>query len=436
MAAINFPDTPTTGQVFTVGDRSWIYNGTVWESNSTRDYNRTVSDTAPGSPVVGDEWFNSSTGRLYTYYDGYWVEIGTSVAGETGVVFSATEPSSTAVLWADTDDTAEPVAVPSGGAAGQILQKSTSGDYDTAWANVPSHNYIINGAFEINQRGLTSTSTQGQYVADRFWINFSGATGTCSRVAFAKGELVVDGFGEPSEFIRVQSTVADNNTSLGYIHEGVTDFSGQTITVSAYARSADATSLAFELQRTTVGSTVNFGAISFTPTSTWGRYSATFTVPDLTGLTVDGNSQFRLFLVNKNTETFTADWWGVQIEIGSVATPFKRNALSLQGELAACKRYYWRRPFTNAQPVCTSAAFNTTILMGELHYSEMRTVPTILTSGTFASLPNGTAVTLGNIIAGTTSARFDATGSGYVANNAYQIRSTSNTSYIDFNAEF
>jgi hypothetical protein len=43
-----------------------------------------VSVSAPSAPVVGDEWFNSETGRLYTYYDSYWVEIGTSVSGQVG----------------------------------------------------------------------------------------------------------------------------------------------------------------------------------------------------------------------------------------------------------------------------------------------------------------------------------------------------------------
>lgn len=81
---IDFPDNPTTSQSFTVGNRTWIFNGTVWESANARDYNRILSDTAPSNPVEGDEWFNTATSRLYAYYDGFWIEIGTSVQGEDG----------------------------------------------------------------------------------------------------------------------------------------------------------------------------------------------------------------------------------------------------------------------------------------------------------------------------------------------------------------
>jgi hypothetical protein len=31
MASIDFPNSPTVGQVFTSGTRSWVWTGTVWD---------------------------------------------------------------------------------------------------------------------------------------------------------------------------------------------------------------------------------------------------------------------------------------------------------------------------------------------------------------------------------------------------------------------
>lgn len=32
MAAIDFPNSPTVGQVFTSGSRSWVWTGAVWDA--------------------------------------------------------------------------------------------------------------------------------------------------------------------------------------------------------------------------------------------------------------------------------------------------------------------------------------------------------------------------------------------------------------------
>jgi hypothetical protein len=49
----------------------------LWK-NATISAGVTVSDTAPSSPAVGDQWFNSSTGKSYVYYDSFWIEVGTA----------------------------------------------------------------------------------------------------------------------------------------------------------------------------------------------------------------------------------------------------------------------------------------------------------------------------------------------------------------------
>jgi hypothetical protein len=41
--------------------------------------------------------------------------------------------------------------------------------------------------------------------------------------------------------------------------------------------------------------------------------------------------------------TMTCDFWGMQLEAGSNATAFQTATGNIQGELAACQRYYWRQ---------------------------------------------------------------------------------------------
>ena len=46
---------------------------------------QTVSDTPPAdNPAAGDQWFNSSNGRQFVFFDSYWVEVGAAFAGPVG----------------------------------------------------------------------------------------------------------------------------------------------------------------------------------------------------------------------------------------------------------------------------------------------------------------------------------------------------------------
>jgi len=48
MTAINFPDTPTNGQTFTVGLITWVWDGTVWKGTSSPVAGPAGEDGPPG----------------------------------------------------------------------------------------------------------------------------------------------------------------------------------------------------------------------------------------------------------------------------------------------------------------------------------------------------------------------------------------------------
>ena len=78
-----------------------------------------------------------------------------------------------------------------------------------------------------------------------------------------------------------------------------------------------------------------------TLTTSWQKFS-------ITGVIASSVTQLAVVFVHNTVGTAGAnDYYeitGVQLERGSVATSFRRNAPSIQGELAACQRYFYRMP--------------------------------------------------------------------------------------------
>lgn len=93
--AINFPDSPTSNQIFTVNGRKYVYDGFKWIGGTPTTQVTISSETAPtaANSSVNDLWWNTIEGALYVYYnDGtsnQWVIAAPS--GKTGVV-SVTSP--------------------------------------------------------------------------------------------------------------------------------------------------------------------------------------------------------------------------------------------------------------------------------------------------------------------------------------------------------
>jgi hypothetical protein len=211
-------------------------------------------------------------------------------------------------------------------------------------------NRILNSDFSIWQRGTSfNLSSVTGYTADRWQVtwNGSGATRTISQQTFTPGTAPVAGY-EGTFFWRYAQTVAGTGGSGNFFFqpiENVRTFAGQTVTASFYAKADAARSVPIALEQNfgSGGSgTVSTSLGTASLTTSWTRFTFTVAVPSISGKTI-GTSSYLNFLMTFPANTVqTIDIWGVQLEQGSTATAFQTATGTIQGELAACQRYYYR----------------------------------------------------------------------------------------------
>jgi hypothetical protein len=177
----------------------------------------------------------------------------------------------------------------------------------------------------------------------------------------------------------------------------VRTFAGQTITVSFYAKGTNPTTengiFARVLQNFGTGgspsSGVNITSPKFQLTANWTRYSFTFNVGSISGKTLGTNGNDFLQIEfsqgsSISTDAWTLDIWGVQAEAGSVATGFQTATGTIQGELAACQRYFKLLASGADTHFANGSYASNTLLRAFISFPvQMRITPTVIaTSGT------------------------------------------------------
>lgn len=284
------------------------------------------------------------------------------------------------------------------GTNGQVLTADSTAATGLAWAASPSgyaDNPVLNSSLQVWQRGtsLAVTSSSSAFYGPDRWQVYRAATGsTVSRQA------TNDTTNLPNiqYCARVQRDSGNTSTSnINFIQnfESINSvpFSGKTVTFSFYARaganySATSNALAAYL-RSGTGTDQNFVtgytglidvvATTATLTTTWQRFTYSGTVPT-------NSTELAIQIQSNPTGTAGANDWfeitGIMVEVGLSASAFHTNQPTIQAELAACQRYYFRST-QNANLILGTYgnATSTTVAYVPVPYpASMRVTPTAL----------------------------------------------------------
>jgi len=309
----------------------------------------------------------------------------------------------------------------------------TKADLNAIGVSGGRKNLIINGAMQVNQRGVTSGITSGYFV-DRFTLSGCSASSLLTSslpTGFTKGISISATGGNPIAFHKVESASCQH-------------LSGQTVTASFYAKSiSNATTLYVKLQHagsadswgsSTTISEQNLGALS----SSWVKYTASWTVP------AGGLNGLSLGILCAGTGTFEMGVTGVQLELGSVATDFEHR--SYGEELALCQRYFERRSYTGSAVVTIGTAYEATHCMAGMNFMEKRAIPSITmpacsaagfsfltATGNYPS-NHGTMTVTGSTISKNNFRFASNNGAGHTAGDATWVHS-GGTNHIDIDSE-
>lgn len=219
-------------------------------------------------------------------------------------------------------------------------------------------NFITNGNFDIWQRA-TSQTTSG-YGSDDRWVNeHVGSSKTASRQTFTLGQTDVPN--SPTFFSRtvVTSVAGPGNYTVKYQRiENVATLAGRVGVMSFWAKADAAKKMAIEFSQffgtggSPSSSVVSFLVWTVNLTTSWQKFTIPVSPPSISGKTLGTNNnsylQVAFFFeagssLNANTNSLgqqsgTFDIAQVQLEPGSVATPFERRPLPLEQQI--CQRYF------------------------------------------------------------------------------------------------
>jgi hypothetical protein len=341
------------------------------------------------------------------------------------------------------------------GSDGDTLVADSAATTGLRYQSAYNGNGIINGGVDIWQRGTSFalTSPGVAYTADR-WLGRQLGT----NVTYSQQASGLTGIQYGLRIQRPVSTTGVNDQPIYYQFETPDSyrFAGQTVTLSFYAKAGANFSATSSIMNSAIysgtGTNQNITSGAYTGQATVASQNNTLTTSyqrfSVTGTV--GATATQIAIVLSATPTGTAganDWYeitGLQLELGSVATSFKRaGGGTLQGETALCQRYYFSLVSGNAGQVGIGAMVSASAIVGYTGFPvTMRTAPTLVaSSGTnyYRAAGNGGDDDFNSL----TIVRAHSNGAGWyneseisgTSGNAKQVYTNNASASIAFNSE-
>lgn len=280
---------------------------------------------------------------------------------------------------------------------------TVNGNNISAVNSMGFRNRIINGDMRIDQRNagaaVTLTNSAFTYTVDR-WASAtplaSSSTVTAQRVSSG-----LSSFPNALRILRGSGTYNSNVTLIQEIETlNCQDLAGQTVTVSYWLRKGSAFSASGVYLQGISGSGTDQGILSAN-NGTWtnqaspvlisttsSNISTSFTQFVVTWSIPAGTNELAFyFVINGFSGTGSAndflDITGVQLEAGTVATPFERRAYNIEFDM--CLRYFERHNAATNYCNASGLSASTTQAFLSTTYYPKRATPTCTASGTVAN---------------------------------------------------